>query len=149
MLYESQPENKVRCNLCGRRCLIGEGALGICAARKNVKGTLCTLSYARACSVNVDPIEKKPLFHFNPGSQVLSVSSPFCNFFCRFCCNWSISQQRSTSGTDEISPETVVKTAKRLHCAGISYTYTEPTTFFEWAYDSAKLARETRCSTPL
>lgn len=142
MLYESQPENKVRCNLCGRRCLISEGALGVCAARKNVKGKLYALSYARACSVNIDPIEKKPLFHFNPGSKVLSIASPFCNFFCRFCCNWSISQKRSTTQTSEMSPESVVKTAKRLHCAGISYTYTEPTTFFEWAYDSAKLAHD-------
>jgi len=142
MLYECQPEGKVRCNLCGRRCLIPEGNLGVCAARKNVKGKLFTLSYARACSINVDPIEKKPLFHFNPGSQVLSVSSPFCNFFCRFCCNWIISQQRSTTQTHEMPPASVVKTAKRLHCAGISYTYTEPTTFFEWAYESAKLAHE-------
>ncbi|MDQ1278742.1 MAG: pyruvate formate lyase activating enzyme [Thermoproteota archaeon] len=142
MLYERQPEGKVRCNLCSRRCLIPEGGLGVCAARKNVKVKLLTLSYARACSVNVDPIEKKPLFHFNPGSQVLSVSSPFCNFFCRFCCNWIISQQRSTAQTSKMPPESVVNMAKKLHCTGVSYTYTEPTTFFEWAYDTAKLAHE-------
>jgi pyruvate formate lyase activating enzyme len=142
MLYDRLPEGKVKCNLCGRRCVISEEKLGVCAARKNVKGTLYSLSYSRACSVAVDPIEKKPLFHFHPGSQVLSVSSPFCNFFCRFCCNWLISQQRSTLQTQEMPPQSVVKMAKELRCDGISYTYTEPTVFFEWAYDSAKLAHE-------
>jgi len=142
MLYESLPDGKVRCELCGRRCVIVEGNVGLCEARKNEEGKLFSLSYSRACSVAADPIEKKPLFHFHPGSQVLSVSSPFCNFFCRFCDNWIISQQRSTAQTEEMPPETVVSTAKRSHCAGISYTYTEPTTFFEWAYDSAKLAHE-------
>ena len=142
MLYERLPDGKVRCNLCGRRCVILEGNLGVCAARKNEKGTLISLSYSRACSVAVDPIEKKPLFHYHPGSQFLYFASPFCNFFCRFCDNWVISQQRSTVQTEEMPPEVIVKTAKRLRCEGISYTYTEPTTFFEWAYDSAKLAHK-------
>jgi len=142
MLYERLPEQKVRCNLCGRRCIIPSGKTGICAARKNEEGTLFSLSYSRACSIAIDPIEKKPLFHFNPGSQVLSIASPFCNFFCSFCCNWIISQQRSTIQTQEISPKGVVNAAKRLLCEGISYTYTEPTTFFEWAYETAKLAQK-------
>lgn len=142
MLYERLSDKGVRCYLCGRRCLISEGKRGICEARKNVEGTLVSLSYSRACSVAVDPIEKKPLFHFHPGSQVLSIASPFCNFFCRFCDNWIISQQRSIAHTRKMSPEAVVKMAKRTRCAGISYTYSEPTTFFEWAYDSAKLAHE-------
>ncbi len=142
MLYEQLSDKSVRCNLCGRRCLISEGNRGICEARKNEDGTLLSLSYSRACSVAVDPIEKKPLFHFHPGSQVLSIASPFCNFFCRFCDNWIISQQRSVAHTREMSPEAVVKLAKRTDCAGISYTYSEPTTFFEWAYDIAKLAHE-------
>ncbi|MFH0748928.1 MAG: AmmeMemoRadiSam system radical SAM enzyme [Candidatus Bathyarchaeota archaeon] len=142
MLYEHLPENKVQCNLCGRRCVILDGNLGVCSARKNEKGTLLSLSYSRACSVSVDPIEKKPLFHFHPGSHVLSVASPFCNFFCRFCCNWGISQQRSLLQTQDMPPKAVVDAAKRLHCDGISYTYTEPTTFFEWAFESAKLAHE-------
>ncbi|MFH0896688.1 MAG: AmmeMemoRadiSam system radical SAM enzyme [Candidatus Bathyarchaeota archaeon] len=142
MFYERLPDNKVRCNLCSRRCIISEGNLGVCAARKNEKGTLISLSYSRACSISVDPIEKKPLFHYHPGSQVLSIASPYCNFFCRFCQNWVISQQRTSTDTQEMPPEAVVKTAKRLHCSGISYTYTEPTTFFEWAYDTAKLSNE-------
>ena len=142
MLYELQAENKVKCNLCGRRCVIQEGKLGVCKARINEKGTLFTQSYARSCSASVDPIEKKPLFHFHPGAQVFSVSSPFCNFFCQFCDNWIISQQRSTSETQFMPPEAVVRSAKKLKCQGISYTYTEPTVFFEWAYDSSKLAHE-------
>lgn len=142
MLYERFSDGKVKCLLCGRRCVIVEGSLGVCAARKNENGTLLSISYSRACSVAVDPIEKKPLFHFNPGSQVLSIASPFCNFFCRFCDNWVISQQRSAVQTENMPPELVVSTAKRSRCVGVSYTYTEPTTFFEGAYDSAKLAHE-------
>ena len=142
MLYESLPDSQVRCQLCGRRCIIAVGNVGLCEARKNEEGKLFSLSYARSCSVAVDSIEKKPLFHFHPGSQVLSVASPFCNFFCRFCDNWTISQQRSTTQTEDMPPHNVVNIAKRMNCAGISYTYTEPTTFFEWAYDTSKLAHE-------
>ena len=141
MCYDHLLENSVRCTLCGRRCIIPDGNSGVCGARKNEKGTLLSVSYSQACSISVDPIEKKPLFHYYPGSQVLSIASPFCNFFCRFCDNWVISQQRATADTQHMSPEVVVHTAKRLHCEGISYTYTEPTTFFEWAYDTAKLAQ--------
>jgi pyruvate formate lyase activating enzyme len=142
MLYNRLPNGSVKCNLCGRRCVIPVGGIGVCAARKNEGGILYTLSYAKACSASVDPIEKKPLFHFNPGAQVFSIAAPFCNFFCSFCDNWVISQQRSTYQTREMPPEAVVKSAKRLRCQGISYTYSEPTTFYEWAYDSAKLAHE-------
>lgn len=142
ILYEHLAEGRVKCNLCGRRCIILDGKLGVCGARINEKGTLFTQSYARSCSASVDPIEKKPLFHFHPGSQVFSVAAPFCNFFCRFCDNWAISQQRSLSETQVMLPETVVRSARRMGCQGISYTYTEPTVFFEWAYDSAKLAHD-------
>lgn len=142
MLYERLTDDSVKCNLCGRRCIILEGKLGVCNARANEKGTLFTRSYAQSCSASVDPIEKKPLFHFYPGSLVYSVASPFCNFFCSFCDNWIISQQRSLAQTQVMLPEVIVKSAKRMGCQGISYTYTEPTVFFEWAYDSAKLANE-------
>lgn len=142
MIYERLADGIVKCNLCGRRCLILEGKLGVCGARINEKGTLFTRSYARSCSASVDPIEKKPLFHFHPGALVYSVASPFCNFFCSFCDNWIISQQRSPSETQTMLPEEIVKSAKRAGCQGISYTYTEPTVFFEWAYDSSKLAHE-------
>jgi len=142
MFYTPMPDGKVKCDLCGRRCVIAEGGQGVCSARINRKGVLYTLSYGRSCSAAVDPIEKKPLFHYHPGSKVFSVSSPFCNFFCRFCCNWVISQQRSNAQTDEMPPERVVELARRARSDGISYTYTEPTVFYEWAYDSAKLAHE-------
>ncbi|MCJ7771386.1 radical SAM protein, partial [Candidatus Bathyarchaeota archaeon] len=142
MFYTQLQDGEVRCDLCGRRCLITKGGQGTCLARTNKEGILYTISYARSCSTSVDPIEKKPLFHFHPGARVLSVSSPFCNFFCRFCNNWTISQQRSISLTEKTSPEQVVDAAKRTKSLGISYTYTEPTTFYEWAYDSSKLAHE-------
>ncbi|MDQ1279863.1 MAG: pyruvate formate lyase activating enzyme [Thermoproteota archaeon] len=140
MFYERNEDGSLKCNLCGRRCLILEGKSGVCGARINEKGKLWSRSYSRSCSASVDPIEKKPLFHFNPGAVVYSVASPFCNFFCAFCDNWIISQQRSLSETLTILPEDNVKSAKTRGCQGISYTYTEPTVFFEWAFDSAKIA---------
>ena len=142
MFYTQLPDRKVKCDLCGRRCLIAEGDRGTCLARMNKGGILYTISYARSCSASVDPIEKKPLFHFHPGARVLSVSSPFCNFFCRFCNNWEISQQRSIVQTENMSPEQIVGAARQTKSLGISYTYTEPTTFYEWTYDSSKLAHE-------
>lgn len=141
MLYEELPGNKVRCNLCGRRCIIAEGAVGFCLVRKNEKGKLYSLVYAKACSVCVDPITKKPLSHFNPGSQVMSIATVGCNFRCRFCDNWVISQEKKIQGYD-FPPEKVVKAAKDNGCQGISYTYTEPTIFFEYAYDTATLAHK-------
>ncbi len=142
MLYNKLSNKNVKCNLCGRRCIILEGKQGVCVSRKNEEGKLYTSSYARACSASVDPIEKKPLFHFHPGAHVFSIAAPFCNFFCSFCDNWMISQQRSTYKTEEMNPKTVVNTARKLGSQGISYTYSEPTTFYEWAYDSAKIAHE-------
>ena len=141
MFYTSLPEGEIRCNLCNHRCKIKEGKRGICGVRENRGGKLYSLVYGKIVAEHIDPIEKKPLFHYYPGSQVLSIASPFCNFFCRFCDNWVISQQRATAATQEMPPKVVVNTAKRFRCEGISYTYTEPTTFFEWAYDTAKLAQ--------
>jgi pyruvate formate lyase activating enzyme len=141
MLYEKQPENKVKCCLCARRCLINDDGQGFCLVRKNQGGTLYTLNYAKAVSAGVDPISKKPLSHFNPGSLVMSVAAAGCNFRCQFCDNWMISQDREISGND-FPPEEVVKSALDNQCQGISYTYTEPTIFMEYAYDIAKLAHE-------
>ena len=140
MFYTPLPDGKLKCNLCGRRCVVADGASGVCQARTNKRGVMYTTAYGRSCSSSVDPIEKKPLFHFHPGARVFSVASPFCNFFCRFCDNWVISQQRSAYQTNEMSPSEVVETAQRYTSEGISYTYTEPTTFYEWAYESARLA---------
>ena len=141
MLYERLENKKVKCNLCGRRCIISDGGTGFCLVRKNEGGTLFSLVYAKAISACVDPIEKKPLSHFNPGSSVMSIATAGCNFRCQFCDNWMISQEKEITGK-HFSPEEVVKAVRDNGCQGISYTYTEPTIFFEYAYDTAKLARQ-------
>ena len=141
MLYEQLSEDRVRCNLCGRRCFIREGAVGFCKVRKNISGKLYSLNYAKACSANVDPIGKKPLSHFHPGSLVMSIATVGCNFRCQFCDNWEISQEEEIKGRD-LPPEDVVRLAEEYNWQGISYTYTEPTIFFEYAYDTAILAHE-------
>jgi len=145
MLYEPEADGKVRCHLCAHECLIAPDKLGICRVRKNVGGKLVTLNYDALVAVNVDPIEKKPLFHFLPGTLSLSVAAAGCNFQCSFCQNWQISQAPRTgrvlSGRS-IPPADLVEGALRRGCASISYTYTEPTIFFELAYDTAKLGQE-------
>jgi pyruvate formate lyase activating enzyme len=139
MLYERMAEKKVHCNLCGRRCIIPNGKLGYCHVRKNEEGTLYSLVYAKACAANPDPIEKKPLWHYHPGSLVMSIATIGCNFACPFCQNWEISHETEIQGRT-LPPEKVVELALQAGCSGISYTYTEPTIFFEYAYDTAKLA---------
>lgn len=141
MLYTRQEENKVKCCLCARRCLISDGASGFCLVRKNQGGTLYTLNYGKAVSAGVDPIGKKPLSHFNPGALVASVAAAGCNFRCQFCDNWMISQDKEVAG-NPFPPEAIVKSAQDAMCQGISYTYTEPTIFMEYAYDTARLAHE-------
>jgi len=141
MLYERQKEGKVKCCLCSRRCLISDGAPGFCLVRKNQDGILYTLNYGKTISVGVDPIGKKPLSHFNPGSLVLSFAAAGCNFRCQFCDNWMISQDLETPG-NPMTPEEIVKATQNANCQGISYTYTEPTIFMEYAYDTAKLAKD-------
>jgi pyruvate formate lyase activating enzyme len=141
MLYEQLSDGKVKCNLCGRRCTIADGKVGFCLVRKNEGGRLYSLVYGKACSACVDPIGKKPLSHFHPGALVMSIATVGCNFRCRFCDNWVISQEREITGYD-LPPERVVEAAKENGCHGISYTYTEPTIFFEYAYDTAVLAHK-------
>ena len=144
MLYEKLPENRVRCNLCAHHCLIGDGNKGICQVRENRDGKLYTLVYGRTISQNIDPIEKKPLFHFYPGSTTYSIATPGCNFRCAWCQNWEISQmpkkQHLIAGY-EATPAEIVSAAQKRSCRSIAYTYTEPTIFFEYAYDTARLAR--------
>ncbi len=144
MLYDRESGGRVRCGLCRFRCLIADGARGICGVRENHRGTLFSLVYGRLCAENVDPIEKKPLFHVMPGSSSFSIATVGCNFHCRHCQNHSISQVHSDGripGHDR-TPEMVVEQAVASHCRSISYTYTEPTVFFEFALDTARLARE-------
>ena len=141
MLYEGLSDGKVRCNLCNRRCLIPSGSTGFCRVRRNVDGRLYSLVYGRAVAANVDPIEKKPLYHYRPGSAVMSIATVSCNFRCLFCDNWVLSQEEEIMGKS-LPPEAVVELAVKYSCDGVSYTYTEPTIFFEYAYDTARLAKQ-------
>jgi len=144
-LYEKLEDQKVRCNLCAHRCLLKEGKVGICGVKKNIGGVLYTLVYDKIISTHIDPIEKKPLFHFYPGSTSFSIATVGCNFRCLHCQNYEISQMpkdhKLIEGT-AMSPQEIVDAAYRYGCSSISYTYTEPTIFFELAYDTAKLAHE-------
>ena len=145
MLYERMAEGAVRCNVCAFRCIIRPGARGVCLVRRNVDGTLYTLVYGRTVTQEIDPVEKKPLFHFYPGSSAYSIATVGCNFRCRFCQNWEVSQavrdEHFIMGV-EASPEQIVRAAQETGCRSIAYTYTEPTIFFEYAYDTARLAHE-------
>jgi pyruvate formate lyase activating enzyme len=146
MLYEKLPENRVRCHLCAHRCLIFDDHMGICQVRENQGGTLYTLVYGQIVSQHVDPVEKKPLLHFYPGSTAYSIATPGCNFRCRWCQNWEIAQmprEFHLIAGQEASPEEIVAAAQRAGSRSIAYTYTEPTIFFELAYDTARLAHGT------
>ncbi len=142
-LYAREDTNRVRCFLCHHRCLIKDGAKGICGVRENRNGTLLSLVYGKVIAQHVDPIEKKPLFHFLPNSPSFSIATAGCNFKCRFCQNADISQMPSDlqqiSGV-EIAPAAIVAKALTRGCLTISYTYTEPTIYFELALDTARLA---------
>ena len=145
VLWEQAEDKKVRCGLCNWRCLIDDGKLGRCCVRKNIDGALYSLNYDKIISANVDPIEKKPLFHFQPGSRSFSVATMGCNFRCEFCQNWQISQAAVEDGRIEgqaISPEEIVESAVRGGCKSIAYTYTEPTIFMELCADCGRLGKE-------
>jgi len=141
MLYVKGPEKLVQCCLCAWRCSISDGASGFCSVRKNQGGILYTLNYGKAVAFGIDPIGKKPLLHFNPGASVASIAAAGCNFRCQFCDNWLISHGQTVT-ENLLPPEEIVRLAKQANCQGISYTYTEPTVFMEYAYDTAKLAHE-------
>ncbi|MGC9529056.1 MAG: AmmeMemoRadiSam system radical SAM enzyme [Candidatus Bipolaricaulaceae bacterium] len=144
MLWEPIGDGRVRCQLCPHRCLIPPGGRGICGVRENRDGTLWSLVYGRLVSQALDPIEKKPLFHFLPGAFALSIATVGCNFRCDFCQNWEISQYpHEHVGRvlgERVQPEEVVAHARAAGAPVIAYTYTEPTVFFEMAYDTAALA---------
>jgi pyruvate formate lyase activating enzyme len=145
LLYERFEQNRVRCNLCAHHCVIPDGKLGACRVRKNVNGILYTLVYGRTISQNVDPVEKKPLYHFYPGSLAYSIATPGCNFRCHWCQNWQISQmprERELITGRKATPEEIVGSASESGSRSIAYTYTEPTIFFEYAYDTARLAHQ-------
>ena len=133
---------RIECELCPRHCLIPEGARGDCRVRINLDGKLQTLVYGKPCSVHVDPIEKKPLYHVLPGTGAFSIATAGCNGHCKFCQNWQISQ-RPPEETDNIDlpPEQVVVSALENRCRSIAYTYSDPVIFYEYFYDSCKLAK--------
>ncbi len=139
MYFNKLKNNFVKCNLCRKHCIIKEGVYGDCNARKNIDGNLYSMVYGRIASLGIDPIEKKPLFHFFPGEQTLSYATSGCNFHCKFCQNWEISQQKPKNVVyEEISPEGIVNIAKNHSLNIISHTYTEPTVFYEYAFEVAE-----------
>ncbi len=140
ILY-SQVNDRIKCTACSRYCLLKDGQTGFCGIRKNIGGRLYLLSYGKAAALAVDPIEKKPLYHYSPGARVLSLSTSGCNWSCRYCQNYDISQRREITG-ENLSPEEVVELAMRSGSDGISYTYNEPTIFAEYAHDIGMLAKE-------
>jgi pyruvate formate lyase activating enzyme len=145
LLYEKLDSNEVLCHLCRHGCKIKDGAKGLCAVRYNQEGTLYTLVYDKVISTNVDPIEKKPLFHFAPGTKSFSIATVGCNFFCSFCQNYSISQMPRDKGRivgEDYDPSEIVAMAMAHDCRSISYTYTEPTIYYELAKDTMAQAHK-------
>ena len=143
LFYEKLDNHAVQCHLCAHHCVIARGKRGICGVRENRGGILCTLVYGRTIAENIDPIEKKPLFNFLPGSKSFSIATAGCNFRCLHCQNHDISQMprnRDVIMGKNLSPDDIVSLAKQNGCESISYTYTEPTIFYEYAYDTAKRA---------
>jgi len=139
-LFYKKLKDAIKCETCARECVISEGQVGFCRVRKNVKGKLYSLTYGKICSIGIDPIEKKPLYMFAPGSHALSISTLGCTFRCSFCCNYEISQEWKEVIGEDYTPKSIVDLAISRSCQGISYTYTEPTVQFEFAYDTAKIA---------
>jgi pyruvate formate lyase activating enzyme len=134
---------KVQCGLCPRLCVLAPGERGFCRARENLDGELVTLVYGNPCAVHIDPVEKKPLSHVLPGTKTFSIATAGCNLRCRFCQNWEISQRPPEETSNyHLPPAAVVEQAVRHNCPSISYTYTEPMVFYEYAYDTSVLARQ-------
>ena len=137
--YNSLGNGVVECTLCPNRCRLREGGIGACGVRVNKDGKLNTLVYGRLCSLNNDPIEKKPLYHFMPGKKAISVATPGCNLHCKFCQNWTISQAKPDEiSTQYVSPDRLVATAKKYDSPIIAFTYSEPTIFYEYMYDVSR-----------
>ncbi len=143
LYYEKLEKKSVRCFLCPRKCVLNPGEWGFCRARKNIDGKLYSMSYSNPCAVHVDPIEKKPFSHFLPGTNAFSIAAAGCNLRCVFCQNWEISQARPTETINyKFTPEDIVKLAIKTGSKSIAYTYTEPTNFYEYMLETAKLARK-------
>lgn len=151
ILYKKLEEDKVNCTACKQKCIIQENSTGLCGIRLNKEGKLYLLVYGKAAASNIDPIEKKPLFHFLPGTEIFSIGTVGCNFGCEFCQNWEISQITRDNKTDpkdipnlgkDLPPEEIINQCKKRNIPSIAYTYNEPAIFFEYAYDTAKLGKD-------
>ena len=141
--YTKHPDREIECVLCPRLCKLGDKERGYCGVRENDGGTYYTLVYGKACSIHADPIEKKPFFHFLPGSRALSIATAGCNVNCKFCQNWEISQVRPEQiNHADFAPPEVVKSAQKFDCPVIAYTYSEPIVFYEYMYDTSLEGRK-------
>jgi len=141
--YKKHPDREIECLLCPRFCKLGDKERGYCGVRENRGGKYYTLVYGKACTVHIDPVEKKPLFHFLPRSQALSIATAGCNVNCKFCQNWEISQARPEQIHHmDFPPQSVVQSALKSNCPIIAYTYSEPIVFYEYMYDTSKEARK-------
>lgn len=141
VLYERLPNDKVRCLACARYCEIGKGQIGLCGIRGNKDGKLVLYVYGKVAAAHIDPIEKKPVTHYMPGTKIFSVGTTGCNWLCKYCINYDLSQRRKVEGAD-YTPEEVVSQALENGCHGIAYTYNEPTIFLEFARDCGVIARK-------
>ncbi|HOC96602.1 MAG TPA: AmmeMemoRadiSam system radical SAM enzyme [bacterium] len=146
IFYKNLKNKAVQCTLCNHYCYIDNNYFGLCNARKNIEGKLYTLTYGKPVAINIDPIEKKPLFHFLPGSFALSIGTFGCNFKCKNCLNYDISQEENIEEKNKyieyVPPEQIVNLAINNNCKSIAYTYNEPTIFSEYALDIMKIAKE-------
>lgn len=145
MIYESIGHEMVHCHLCPHNCVIPEGKTGFCGVRQNKKGKLYALTYEMVTSAAIDPIEKKPLYHFYPGTPTMSVGTFGCNMRCKHCQNWEISHHKATEngdGMQRLSPEALVRLTKDRECGALAWTYNEPSIWFEYILDTAKLAKK-------
>ena len=143
MYYKKLPDIRVECELCPRACQVADLERGYCGVRENRNGKYYTLVHSRVCSRYADPIEKKPLFHYLPGTKAYSIATAGCNIECKFCQNWQISQFRpeQIEDTIKLTPEEVVRFAKERSCDTIAYTYSEPVVFYEYMYDTARVGK--------
>jgi pyruvate formate lyase activating enzyme len=140
--YEKLADERIRCLICPRRCVVDDVERGYCGVRENVGGTYHTIVYGRVCTYHVDPVEKKPLFHFLPGTTAFSLATVGCNMECKFCQNWEISQERPENvDAADIPPDRVVEAARQAGAPTVAYTYTEPTVYYEFMLDTATAGR--------
>lgn len=148
--YIAEENGRLKCLLCPKECLVSEHHTGVCGARENIDGKLYALTYSKPIAIHLDPIEKKPLYHFYPGEVILSIGTLGCNLNCKFCQNHSISQDFNVSSFDRIeetTPEKIIELCKKRGYKFVAFTYNEPSVFFEYMYDAAKLCKENNIKT--